>query len=134
MRNFILRVVINAIAIAVITAGWLPGIRLVGNNDVLILAGIGLVFGVVNGLVKPLVELMTCALTLLTFGLFKLIVGGAMLMLTAYLTTLLEPTLRGRLEVDSLWAAILGAVVAGVISLVLENIFGLNRENEDRDR
>ena len=132
MRSFILRVIINAIAIAVITYGWLPGIRIVGANQYAILLGVAIIFGIVNGLVKPLVNLLTCALTLLTFGLFRLIVNGAMLMLTASLSRLVERTLGGRLEVDTLWAAILGAVVASIISVVLERVLNVDDE-DDKD-
>lgn len=131
MRSFILRVIINAIAIAVITYGWLPGIRIIGNNQIAILVGVAIIFGIVNGLVKPLVNLMTCALTLLTFGLFRLIVNGAMLLLTAYLSSLVERTLGGRLVVDDLGWAIVGAIVASIISLVLERVLNVEGDEDD---
>ncbi|MDX2137367.1 MAG: phage holin family protein [Chloroflexota bacterium] len=131
MRGFILRVIINAIIIWVLASGILPGIRVIGSNSVLVFAAVGLIFGVVNGLVKPLVNLLTCALTLLTFGLFRLIVNGAMLLLTAYLSQLLETTIGGRLVVDNLLWAIVGAILAAVIGLVLERVLGLD---DDRDR
>ncbi|MCL4247224.1 MAG: phage holin family protein [Anaerolineae bacterium] len=132
MGTLVLRIIINAVAIAAITAGYLSGIRIVGNNPYVILLGVGLIFGVVNGLIKPLVDLLTCALTLLTFGLFRLIVNGAMLMLTAYFSRLLEPTIGGRLEVDNLLWGIIGAVVASVIAMVLERILGVDGRRDDR--
>jgi putative membrane protein len=130
MRGFILRVIINAIAMAVITYGWLPGIRITGTNQLAILVGVAVIFGIVNGLVKPLVNLLTCALTLVTFGLFRLIVNGAMLLLTAYLSSLVERTLGGRLVVDNLGWAIIGAIIASIISLVLERVLNVD-EDED---
>ncbi|MCC6614009.1 MAG: phage holin family protein [Anaerolineae bacterium] len=134
MGTLVLRIIINAAAIAVIASGFLPGIRIVGQNIYPILLGIGLIFGIVNGLIKPLVNLMTCALTLLTFGLFRLIVNGAMLMLTAYFSRLLEPTIGGRLEVDNLLWGIIGAIIASVIGIVLERILGVDDDGDSRRR
>ena len=58
MRNFFIRVVINAIAIA-ITAMVIPNIHVV-NNDIGTLLIIGLVFGIVNSLLKPILMFLTC--------------------------------------------------------------------------
>lgn len=132
MGKLLIRIAINAIAIAVITYGFLPGIRIVGDNSLLILIGIGLIFGIVNGLIRPLVNLLTCALTLLTLGLFRLVVNGAMLMLTAYLSRLVEPTLRGRLEVENLLWGIVGAIVASIVATVLERLLGVDDDGDDR--
>jgi len=134
MGTLLVRIIINAVAIAAITSGFLPGIRIIGANTYVILLGVGLIFGVVNGLIKPLINLMTCALTLLTFGLFRLIVNGAMLMLTAYFSRLLEPTIGGRLEVDNLLWGIIGAIIASVIAIILERILGVDDDGDNRRR
>ena len=52
MREFLIRVLINAVAIAV-TALLIPNIY-IANNDISTLLIIGLIFGVVNSLLKPL--------------------------------------------------------------------------------
>jgi putative membrane protein len=133
MRGFILRVIINAIVLAVLTAGWLSGILVVGQNRWVVLIGVALIYGLVNGLVKPFVNLLTCALTLLTFGLFRLIVNGAMLLLTAELSRLVERTLGGRLIVDGLLWAIVGAIIASILGIFLERAFDVDDER-GRDR
>ncbi len=132
MIQLIIRILINAAAIAVITAGWLPGIRITGSSTLVLLVSIGVIFGLVNALIKPLVDLLTCALTLLTFGLFRLIVNGAMLMLTAAFSRLVEPTIGGRLEVDGLLWGIIGAVIASIIAMVLERVFGVDGSRDRR--
>jgi putative membrane protein len=134
MRGFLLRVLINAIVLAVLSAGWLSGITVVGQNRWVVLIGVALIFGLVNGLVKPLVNLMTCALTILTFGLFRLIVSGAMLLLTAELSRLVERSLGGRLIVDGLGWAILGAIVASIVGMFLERVFDVEGDNERERR
>jgi putative membrane protein len=115
--KFLIRVVVSAIAIAV-TAALLPGIRVV-NNDIGTYLLLGLIFGVVNALVKPIVTLLTCPFVLLTLGLFLLVINGLMLLLTASLS-------GGRLEVDGLLWAIVGGIIMGLVNLILEVVLGVN--------
>ena len=111
MRNFVVRIFLNALALSV--AAWLvPGISLSGGfADVLLVA---LVFGLVNALLKPLVFLLSLPFLLLTLGLFAFVVNGAMLLVTARLTE--------HLAVSGLWAAILGSIVISVVTAVLGGV------------
>jgi len=120
MRDFLIRVIINAIGIALI-ARILPGIHVV-NNDLGTLLIIGLVFGVVNALLKPLLLLLTCPAVILTLGLFVLVINGIMLLVTASLVP-------DRFQVDGLGWAIIGGIIMSIISLVLENALGV-RDNK----
>src|SRR5437016_4947070 len=123
MGKFLLRVVVSAVAIAV-TAAILPGIHVV-NNDIGTFLLLGLIFGIVNALVKPIVSLLTCPLVILTLGLFLLVINGLMLLLTASLS-------GGRLIVDGLGWAIIGGIIMGVVNMVLEVALGLNRDDSSR--
>ncbi len=116
MGKFLLRVIINAIAIA-ITASILPGIHVV-NQDLGTLLVIGLIFGIINALIKPLVSLLTCPFILLTLGLFVFVINGLMLLITASLS-------GGRLIVDGFWWAVLGGIIMGIVGLVLETVLGI---------
>jgi putative membrane protein len=120
--KFLLRVIINAIAIA-ITASLLPGIHVV-NQDLGTLLIIGLVFGVINALIKPVLTLLTCPFIILTLGLFLFVINGLMLLLTANLS-------GGRLTIDGLGWAIGGGIIMGLVGLVLEGVLGI-REREAR--
>jgi putative membrane protein len=113
MGQFLLRVIINAVGIA-ITAQLLPGITVV-NNDLGTLLIIGFVFGIVNALLKPLLLLLTCPAVILTLGLFVLVINGIMLLVTASL-------IPGRLQVDGLGWAILGGIVMSIITIILESL------------
>ncbi|MEO8607096.1 MAG: phage holin family protein [Chloroflexota bacterium] len=124
MRNFLIRVVINAIGIA-LTAEILPGIH-VANNDIGTLLIIGLVFGIVNSLLKPLLILLTCPAVILTLGLFLLIINGIMLLVTASL-------IPARLQIDGFGWAVLGGIVMGIIGMVLESVFGIRDKDKKRD-
>ncbi len=123
MRNFLIRVVINAIAVA-IAASLLPGIR-VADNDLGTLLIIGLVFGIVNALVKPILILLTCPFVIATLGLFLLVINGLMLLLTASL-------IPDRLHVDGLGSAILGGIVMGLVGIVLESVLKLDDDDKNK--
>ena len=124
MRNFLIRIIINAIGIA-LTAEILPGIH-VANNDLGTLLIIGLVFGIVNALLKPLLILLTCPAVILTLGLFLLVINGIMLLVTASL-------IPARLQIDGFGWAILGGIVMGIIGIILESVLGLRDKDKKRD-
>lgn len=134
MFRFIVRVLINALALWV--AAWLlPGIELgaeagtdISTNDtvasVVSYLFVGLVFGLVNALVRPVVSLLSLPLTILTLGLFTIIINAGMLMLTSWLTSF-SPI---NFEVDDFfWTAILGAIIISLVSLVAGSVTGTRR-------
>jgi putative membrane protein len=82
MLYLIIRLIINAIALYIATQ-FVPGLTFDGQWTTLAL--VALIFGVVNALVRPLLELLTCPLVLLTLGLFTFVVNALMLMLTSWL-------------------------------------------------
>lgn len=112
VRNFIIRLVINAIALY-ITASILPGIH-IGDDSAGTLLLIALVFGVINAIVKPIVTLLTCPMVLLTLGLFSLVINALMLLLTA---SIVGPE---RFQVDGFWTAFLGGIVMAIVSMIVE--------------
>ncbi len=130
MKNFLLRLVVNGIAIAVVAA-LLPGIHVV-NNDLGTLAVLALIFGLVNAIVRPIVMVLSCPFIILTLGILIPVINGLMLMLTAAIA-------GDRMQVDGLGWAILGGLIMGLVVLVLESALGLReddrkRRRENRDR
>lgn len=122
MGKFLLRVIINAIAIA-ITASLLPGIHVV-NRDLGTLLIIGLIFGLINALLKPILSFLTCPFIIITLGLFIFVINGALLLLTANLS-------GGRLTIDSFWWAVGGGIVMGIVGLIMETLLGLREKKKD---
>ena len=120
MRNLILRILINAIAIFV-AAAILPGIQLAddGLGTLLLL---GLIIGVINALVRPLLILLTCPAVILTLGLFILVINGVLLQLAASLS-------GERLLIDSFGWAILGGIIMSLTAMALEGVLGIREEN-----
>lgn len=110
MRNFLIRLIINAIAIA-ITAELLPGISVNGGIGTLLL--IALVFGVINAIVKPILMVLTCPFVILTLGLFILVINGLLLLLTSSI-------LGNSFVVDGFWTAFIGGIVMGIAAMVVD--------------
>ena len=128
MRRFVLRLIVNGLAIAIIAA-LLPGINIV-NNDLGTLVVLALIFGVVNAIVRPIVMIMSCPFIILSLGLLIPIINGLLLMLTASLA-------GDRMTVDGLGWAIVGGLLMGLVVLVLESALGLredDRKRRERDR
>jgi putative membrane protein len=141
MRSFIVRVLINGLALWI--ASWiLPGLDIsttatteaVANSGVtqgtetigIILAYlfIGVIFGVVNAFVRPLVSFLSLPITILTLGLFTIVINAAMLYLTSWLSSY-TPV---HFTIDSFfWTAVLAAIIITLISLVAGRVPGGRR-------
>ena len=105
--GFMIRVFINALAIY-FTAAIVPGIELSGAMAAL---GAGLVLGLVNAVVRPILIVMTLPFTLLTLGLFLFVLNGLCLWLTSLLV-------KG-FEVHGFFAAVFGSILVSIVSWLL---------------
>lgn len=109
--HFLLRLLINGIVFYCLPY-FIQGIHV--NNFVAALIA-ALIFGIVNAIVRPLVLLLTLPLTILTLGIFVIIVNALMFWLVAYIA----PGVR----VDGFIPALLGAIVMMIVSLITNHIF-----------
>lgn len=105
--RFLLRLVLNAVAIAV-AAWFVPGVHVTGLPPALIA---GVLLGLVNALVRPLLLILTFPFTLLTLGLFIFVVNAICFGLTAALVP--------GFALDGVLAAFFGALVVTLVSWVL---------------
>ena len=117
MKNFVVKTIANAGALAV--AIWLINdITLTGDSTgakVLALVVVALIFGVVNFVVKPIVQLLTLPLFIVTLGLFTLVVNALMLLLTSWLADVFNLSFH----VEGFWTALLGGLIISVVSWAL---------------
>ena len=81
MVGFLFRAALSVVGLWLATA-WVSGVR-IDNPRTLVLAGV--VLGVVNAIVRPIAVILTFPLTILSLGLFLLVVNAGMLGLTAWL-------------------------------------------------
>ena len=112
MNGFLLRLAISAFALWV-ASRLVPGVEIDGGWTLALAA---LWLGVVNALVRPLALLITLPLTLLTLGLFILVVNAAMFGLVAAM-------LEG-FHLSGFGAALLGALVVSITSWLASSFIG----------
>ncbi len=108
--RIITKILLNAAALA-ITAYILPGITFSGFWSVLLAA---LVLGILNGIIKPILIVLTLPINILTLGLFTLVINGIVLYLTAAIVS--------GFEIRTFWTAVLGALILSVVSMILNAI------------
>ncbi len=90
-----------------------------------------IIFGVINAFIRPIVAMFSCLFTILTLGLFTLIINTMMLGLTAWIAGKFDLAFH----VDGFIAAFLGALVISIVSTILsrwatENVLRPSRRPE----
>lgn len=115
MTKFILRWAINAIALYLAVL-ILPG-RIDLTSGLVSILWLALIFGLVNALFRPLINLLTCPLIILTLGLFTLLINTFMLWLTSVIGQSFDLGLIIREPV--FWNAFLGGLVISAVSFVM---------------
>ena len=104
MAGFLLRTLVVALGLWLASA-LVPGIQVHGAWTVL---GAAFLLGIVNALVRPLAILITLPITIVTLGLFLLVVNAGMLALVAWAFD--DFTIAG------FWPAVFGAVIISITS------------------
>jgi putative membrane protein len=112
-------VVLGAVFYGLTYFDVLPGLNVLPNPDGPLgeygtYLWIGLIFGVVNAIVGPVLRLLSLPFVVLTLGLFLLIINAALLGLTA--------ALSDRLTIDGIGTAILGGLILGVAGWVADQL------------
>jgi len=113
MKYIIVRIAVNVIAIW-LTTTVISNFEIKGNFSSLIMVGI--VFGLVNTFIRPIVKFLAIPLTMVTLGLFTLVVNALMLLLTGWLTGMLD---FGGGFLRAFFTAMIAAFVISIISTVL---------------
>src|SRR5690606_40556279 len=102
--------ILNAVALLVV-AYILPGITVASFGSALIAA---LVLGLLNTLVKPLLILLTLPITIVTLGLFLIVLNALVFWFAG--------SILGGFHVDGFWWAVLGAIVYSIVSALLSRL------------
>jgi putative membrane protein len=125
MRSFLLRAALTGIALWVVTL-IVPGITFVGADSTVQKVGIvfvvAVIFGVVNAFIKPIVQIISIPLYIVTLGLFHIVINALMLWITSRIT---ENTTHWGLYIDDFWwTAIWAAIVLSIVSWILSLVTG----------
>ena len=123
MGSFLLRAALTGVALWVVTL-IVPGISFVGGDTTLARAGIvfvvAVIFGLVNAIIKPIVQIISIPLYILTLGLIHIVINALMLWITSRIT---EHTTHWGLYIEDFWwTAIWAAIVLSIVSWLLSLI------------
>ncbi|TFB49820.1 phage holin family protein [Cryobacterium tagatosivorans] len=119
MGRFLIKLIVNAVALWLTTL-VVTGVHVVPYADdstavFVTFLLVALIFGLVNTFIGTVVHIIALPLYILTLGLLALVVNGLLLMLAAWISSLMG----FGLVVDDLWSGVLGALVLGIISWLL---------------
>jgi putative membrane protein len=125
--SFLLRVLLAWVVVALaflVTTRIVPGIQVHGDITAYLI--VAAVFGLVNGILGPVLRLLTLPISILTLGLFMLVLNAALLALAAWLVP--------QLTIDDFWSALVGAILIGLVSWVLNHLLAQPIERALRPR
>ena len=119
--SFIINTIATAITLAIV-AFFYDAIDY--GDEILTLIIVAVIFGVVNGLIKPIVKIFSLPLTMATLGLFSFVINAAMLLLVAWIASLvgLTFTVGGfppDFGLDAIIAAIIGAIAISIVGTIV---------------
>jgi putative membrane protein len=106
--GFILRIIVYTLALLVAAYVLRPGIELDGLGSALVA---GLLLGLINAIVRPILVVLTFPITLLTLGLFLLVLNAFCLWLVSIFVS--------GFHVAGFWPAFWGALIVSVVSWIL---------------
>jgi putative membrane protein len=132
MVSFLLRAALTGFALWVVTL-IVPGISFIGADNTVqeigIIFVVALIFGVVNAIIKPIVQIISIPLYILTLGLIHIVINALMLWITSWIT---EHTTHWGLFIDdfwwtAIWAAIVLSIVSWLLSLLVRDTTRVTR-------
>ena len=124
MRGFLIGTAATAITFAIV-AYFLPQIDYGDNLPGLIILSV--IAGVVNGFIKPIVKLFSLPLTLATLGLFGLVINAGLLLLIAWLASLVDVTFTvggypPDFGLEAIGAAFIGGIAISIVGSLVAHV------------
>ena len=121
--EFLTSWLVGAIACAAAIA-LVPGISAVGGSYLGPLM-CALALSLVNAIIQPVVELLSLPLTIVTLGIFYIVVNASMLELASWLS---RNVFHAGIAIESFGAAFLGAIVLSIVSMMVSGALGLDED------
>ncbi len=126
--RFLVRWLVTALAVAV--ALWLiPGIAIGGNTETWVAIAIfALILSLINIILKPLVQIVSLPLTILTLGIFYLVVNALLLYIAAWVVGGLFNVI---FYISSFGSAFIAALVISLVSTIVNALLGTNKKKNN---
>jgi putative membrane protein len=122
MKKWLLQSILSAVAV-LFTAQILPGVQVSGIVDALLVA---LVLSFLNTFLKPVLLILTIPVTLITFGLFLLVINAVIIVVA-------DALLDG-FNVNGFGWALLFSLILSIINALLQSMTGLNQSDKPNNR
>jgi putative membrane protein len=120
--NRIIQVLVNAAALWV-AVQIVPGLHFAESGEWWKFLLVAVAFSLVNSYVRPILRILTFPISMVTLGLFLLVINALMLMLTGAISDQLDLGFT----VDDFWAALLGSLVISIVGWILSMVVGAAR-------
>lgn len=117
-RVAIVRLISNGLAIVIVLL-IVPDVWADADRPVLAALWLALIYGVLNALVRPLLNLLVVPFFIQTYGLIMILVNIAVFALLAWVS--------GLVHVESWWAVIVGSILLSIVSWLFEGVLGLTK-------
>ena len=110
--NLLIKILVTA-GLVLLIANFMPGVHVAGFTTALIVA---MVLGLLNIFIKPIIVIFTFPVTILTLGLFLLVINAIIILLCANIA-------RG-FAIDSFWTALFFSIVLSLLQSIMNGILG----------
>ncbi len=118
MRNLVMRILVNTLALWIVSAIF-PSLIWFERGGAASYLIAGMVLGGANAVLQPILQLFALPITIVTLGLFAFVVNGIVLSIVAALTTL---------ETGGFLASVIAAVLLSIASSVVSNVLGEKKQ------
>ena len=120
MKQFISRWLVLTIAAGVMVA-VLPGMEAVGEPPILGIAAFSLFMALINASIKPVIQLLALPISILSFGLFALILNWLFMELASWLAFSLFDV---GVVIDGFWWSVVGSIIMSIVSGIVGSVIG----------
>ena len=110
--NLLLRILITS-GLVLLIAHFMPGVHVANFTTALIVA---IVLGLLNIFIKPILVILTLPVTILTLGLFLLVINALMILLCTKIV--------GGFSVDTFWTALFFSIILSVLQSIMNGLLG----------
>lgn len=120
MGRFISRWLVMTIAAGVMVA-LLPGMTAIGEPSILGIAAFALFMALINASIKPIIQLLALPLSILSLGLFALILNWLFMELASWLAFSI---FNVGVVIDGFWWSVLGSIILSIVSAIVGSVIG----------
>ncbi|MFE3866821.1 phage holin family protein [Flavobacterium sp. LS2P90] len=110
--NLLIRILVTS-GLVLLIAHFMPGVHVAGFTTALIVA---VVLGLLNIFIKPILVILTLPVTIVTLGLFLLVINALIILLCTNIV--------GGFHVDSFWTALIFSIVLSILQSIMNGILG----------